>query len=461
MRFAFHMRQARSRDAGPAPYGAAMSSHANSSYQQDATELVARTARAARSAQRSVAAARRELKDAGLHAMADGLLEATEEILAANRDDVERARAEGMTEGLIDRLSLTPDRIAAIAVSLREIAGLPDPIGEVVDGQTLPNGLRVRRVRVPMGVVGMIYEARPNVTVDVAALTLKSGNAVVLRGGSAAAHTNSAIVNVLRAALVSTGLPADLVATIDSAGRAGAAALMQARGLIDVLVPRGGAGLIKAVVEQSAVPVIETGSGNCHIYADSCVDLEAAVPLIVNAKTQRVGVCNAAETLLVHHDVADRLLPTVAAALWDEGVTLHADEAAETALRGPAARAGCEALLVPATEEDWATEYGSLDLALRVVSDLEEAVAHISQWSTGHTEAILTQDIAAMNRFIGAVDSAVVMVNASTRFTDGGQLGLGAELGISTQKLHARGPMGLAALTTTQWIVEGDGHVRP
>ena len=426
MRFAFHMRQARSRDAGPAPYGAAMSSHANSSYQQDATELVARTARAARSAQRSVAAARRELKDAGLHAMADGLLEATEEILAANRDDVERARAEGMTEGLIDRLSLTPDRIAAIAVSLREIAGLPDPIGEVVD-----------------------------------ALTLKSGNAVVLRGGSAAAHTNSAIVNVLRAALVSTGLPADLVATIDSAGRAGAAALMQARGLIDVLVPRGGAGLIKAVVEQSAVPVIETGSGNCHIYADSCVDLEAAVPLIVNAKTQRVGVCNAAETLLVHHDVADRLLPTVAAALWDEGVTLHADEAAETALRGPATRAGCEALLVPATEEDWATEYGSLDLALRVVSDLEEAVAHISQWSTGHTEAILTQDIAAMNRFTGAVDSAVVMVNASTRFTDGGQLGLGAELGISTQKLHARGPMGLAALTTTQWIVEGDGHVRP
>jgi gamma-glutamyl phosphate reductase len=209
------------------------------------------------------------------------------------------------------------------------------------------------------------------------------------------------------------------------------------------------------------VPVIETGSGNCHIYADSCVDLEAAVPLIVNAKTQRVGVCNAAETLLVHHDVADRLLPTVAAALWDEGVTLHADEAAEPALRGPAARAGCEALLVPATEEDWATEYGSLDLALRVVSDLEEAVAHISQWSTGHTEAILTQDIAAMNRFTGAVDSAVVMVNASTRFTDGGQLGLGAELGISTQKLHARGPMGLAALTTTQWIVEGDGHVRP
>ena len=252
---------------------------------------------------------------------------------------------------------------------------------------------------------------------------------------------HSAIVNVLRAALVSTGLPADLVATIDSAGRAGAAALMQARGLIDVLVPRGGAGLIKAVVEQSAVPVIETGSGNCHIYADSCVDLEAAVPLIVNAKTQRVGVCNAAETLLVHHDVADRLLPTVAAArVGPKASPSTRSEAAETALRGPAARAGCEALLVPATEEDWATEYGSLDLALRVVSDLEEAVAHISQWSTGHTEAILTQDIAAMNRFTGAVDSAVVMVNASTRFTDGGQLGLGAELASPLRSFTLVGP---------------------
>ena len=427
----------------------------------DAHELVTAAARAARTAQRSLARAPRAVKDAALEAMAHSLTEHTEAILAANAADLERGRESGMKSGLLDRLALDAGRLSDIAGALREVAALPDPVGEIIDGSVMPNGLRVRRVRVPLGVVGMIYEARPNVTVDVAALTLKSGNAVVLRGGSAAAHTNSAIVNVLRAALVSTGLPADLVATIDSAGRAGAAALMQARGLIDVLVPRGGAGLIKAVVEQSAVPVIETGSGNCHIYADSCVDLEAAVPLIVNAKTQRVGVCNAAETLLVHHDVAVRLLPTVAAALWDEGVTLHADEAAETALRGPAARAGCEALLVPATEEDWATEYGSLDLALRVVSDLEEAVAHISQWSTGHTEAILTQDIAAMNRFTGAVDSAVVMVNASTRFTDGGQLGLGAELGISTQKLHARGPMGLAALTTTQWIVEGDGHVRP
>lgn len=427
----------------------------------EAADMVARAARAARAAQRSVAGARREVKDAGLRAMADHLVEAAPRILAANADDLERARAAGMRAGLVDRLALTPERIGAIADSLREIAALPDPVGEIVDGRTLPNGLRVRRVRVPLGVVGMIYEARPNVTADVAALTLKSGNAVVLRGGSAAEKTNAAIVGVLRAALSDADLPADLVATVDSAGRAGAAALMRARGLIDVLVPRGGAGLIRAVVEQSAVPVIETGSGNCHIYADASADVAAAVPIIVNAKTQRVGVCNAAETLLVHRDAAGALLPDAAAALWDRGVTLHADDAARALLAPAAAGSGHEDLLVPAAEEDWATEYGSPDLAVRVVADLEEAVAHIERWSTGHTEAILTRDVACMNRFVAAVDSAAVMVNASTRFTDGGQLGLGAELGISTQKLHARGPMGLAALTTTQWIVEGDGHVRP
>ena len=438
-----------------------MSETAAPSSQQEAADLVARTARAARAAQRSVAGARREVKDAGLCAMADHLVEAAPRILAANGADLERARAAGMRAGLVDRLALTPERIGAIADSLREIAGLPDPVGEIVDGRTLPNGLRVRRVRVPLGVVGMIYEARPNVTVDVAALTLKSGNAVVLRGGSAAQRTNATLVGILRDALESVGLPADLVTSVDAAGRAGATALMRARGLIDVLVPRGGAGLIETVVEESAVPVIETGSGNCHVYADASADLEAAVPLVVNAKTQRVGVCNAAETLLVHRDIAERLLPAVAAALWDEGVVLHVDAAAETVLRDSAGRAGRGELLVAATDEDWATEYGSLDLAVRVVADLEEAVDHISRWSTGHTEAILTRDVTAMNRFTEAVDSAVVMVNASTRFTDGGQLGLGAELGISTQKLHARGPMGPAALTTTKWIVEGAGHVRP
>ena len=429
--------------------------------QQDAVESVTRTARSARLAQRAASGVRRELKDAGLHAMADGLLAGAQTILAANSVDVERARRAGMREGLVDRLTLTVGRVAAVAASLREVAGLPDPVGQIVDGRTLPNGLKVRRVRVPVGVIGMIYEARPNVTVDVAALALKSGNAVVLRGGSAAQRTNATLVGILRDALESVGLPADLVTSVDAAGRAGATALMRARGLIDVLVPRGGAGLIETVVEESAVPVIETGSGNCHIYADASADLEAAVPLVVNAKTQRVGVCNAAKTLLVHRDIAERLLPAVAAALWDEGVVLHVDAAAETVLRDSAGRAGRGELLVAATDEDWATEYGSLDLAVRVVADLEEAVDHISRWSTGHTEAILTRDVTAMNRFTEAVDSAVVMVNASTRFTDGGQLGLGAELGISTQKLHARGPMGPAALTTTKWIVEGAGHVRP
>ncbi|MBW3069928.1 glutamate-5-semialdehyde dehydrogenase [Actinomyces sp. 594] len=427
----------------------------------DAEALVAATARAARQAQRALAGLNRERKDAALHALADALAARADLILAANARDLERARAAGMKSGLIDRLALDGDRIAAIASSLREIAALPDPVGQIVDGQTLPNGLRVRRVRVPLGVVGMIYEARPNVTVDVAALTLKSGNAVVLRGGSAAADTNAAIITVLRDALTAADLPADLVTTIDPAGRAGATALMHARGLIDVLVPRGGAGLIRAVVEESSVPVIETGSGNCHVYVDAAADLAAAVEIIVNAKTQRVGVCNAAETLLVHRSAASAYLPAAADALWERGVTLHVDAGARAYLEEQASAQGRSELLVDATEADWETEYGSLDLAVRVVDAIDDAIAHIAEYSTGHTEAILTQDVTAMNRFVVGVDSAAVMVNASTRFTDGGQLGLGAELGISTQKLHARGPMGLAALTTTKWIVEGEGHVRP
>ncbi len=421
----------------------------------DATAYVEALARRARTAQRSVAVATRDTKDAALHALADALEAATERVVAANAEDLERARAGGMRAGLVDRLALTPERVAAIASAVREVAALPDPVGELVDGQTLPNGLRVRRRRVPLGVVGMIYEARPNVTVDVAALTLKSGNAVLLRGGSAAESSNAALVDVLRSALEGVGLPADLVATIDPAGRAGATALMQARGLVDVLVPRGGAGLINAVVESSAVPVIETGSGNCHVYVDASADLDDAVSIIVNAKTQRVGVCNAAETLLVHEAVAAAFLPRAAGALWERGVTLHADDAARAVLGDKAGR------LVAATEDDWATEYGSLDLAVRVVADVDEAAAHVRRYSTGHTEAVLAQDLRVVDAFTAGVDCAVVMVNASTRFTDGGQLGLGAELGISTQKLHARGPMGLTALTTTQWIVEGDGHVRP
>jgi glutamate-5-semialdehyde dehydrogenase len=312
----------------------------------------------------------------------------------------------------------------------------------------------MRQVRVPMGVVGMIYEARPNVTVDAVGLTLKSGNAVVLRGGSAAARSNAVIVDVLRAALEARGLPADLVQSVDAWGRAGGVALMHARGLVDVLVPRGGAGLIQTVVREATVPVIETGVGNVHVYVDATADPAVALPILLNAKTQRVGVCNAAETLLVHRDAAGEFLPSALTALAEAGVTVHGDAA--TAAAAPA---GVE--VVPATDEDWATEYLSLDLAVRVVDDLDAALEHIRTWSSGHTEAIVTRDLAASERFVAEVDSAAVMVNASTRFTDGGQLGLGAEIGISTQKLHARGPMGLGELTTTKWVVHGDGHVRP
>ncbi|WP_448629089.1 glutamate-5-semialdehyde dehydrogenase [Cellulomonas soli] len=420
----------------------------------DVAAQVRAVARRAKDASRVLATATRSTKDAALHALADALVASTGQIVAANAEDLERGRAAGTSAGLLDRLALDPARIVAIADALRELAALPDPVGEVVRGSTLPNGLRLRQVRVPMGVVGMIYEARPNVTVDAAGLALKSGNAVVLRGGSAAARSNEVIVGVLADALERQGLPGDLVQSIDAWGREGAVALMHARGLVDVLVPRGGADLIQTVVRESTVPVVETGVGNCHVYVDESADLAMALPIILNAKTQRVGVCNAAETLLVHRAVADEFLPVALAALGDAGVTIHAD--------APARRLAPEEVsVVPATDDDWGTEYLSLDLAVRVVDDLDEAIEHIRTWSSGHTEAIITRDLASSERFVAEVDSAAVMVNASTRFTDGGQLGLGAEIGISTQKLHARGPMGLAELTTTKWIVHGDGHVRP
>ncbi|MBO3083939.1 glutamate-5-semialdehyde dehydrogenase [Cellulomonas fengjieae] len=422
--------------------------------QTDVTAQVRAVAERAKTASRRLATATRATKDAALHAMADALVVATPEIVAANALDLERGRAAGTSPGLLDRLELTPERIVAIAGALRELAALPDPVGEVVRGQTLPNGLRMRQVRVPMGVVGMIYEARPNVTVDAAGLALKSGNAVILRGGSAAAATNEVIVDVLSGALVAQRLPGTLVQSIDAWGREGAVALMHARGLVDVLVPRGGADLIQTVVRESTVPVVETGVGNVHVYVDETADLAVAVAILLNSKTQRVGVCNAAETLLVHEAVADEFLPVALAMLADEGVTIHGDEA--TLALAPE-EAACE----PATDDDWAREYLSLDLAVRVVDSLDDALEHIRVWSSGHTEAIVTRDLAASERFVAEVDSAAVMVNASTRFTDGGQLGLGAEIGISTQKLHARGPMGLGELTTTKWIVHGDGHVRP
>lgn len=417
---------------------------------QDAVREVAQRAK---TAARSLAAATRGTKDAALHAMASALVGATEQIVAANAVDVERERAAGMSPGLLDRLRLDATRIQAIAGALTELAALPDPVGEVVRGETLPNGLRVRQLRVPMGVVGMIYEARPNVTVDAAGLAIKSGNAVVLRGGSAAAESNRAIVAVLGHALASQDLPADLVQSIDAYGREGAQALMRARGLVDVLVPRGGAGLIRTVVESSTVPVIETGVGNCHLYVDAAVDRDQALSILLNAKTHRVAVCNALETLLVHADVAPDFLPGALAALAQHKVRIHGDAA--TAELAPA-----DVDVEPATEDDWQTEYLSLDLAIRVVPGLQEAIEHIRTYSSAHTEAICSTDARAIRRFTTELDSAAIMVNASTRFTDGAQLGLGAEIGISTQKLHARGPMGLAELTTTTWIVEGDGHIR-
>lgn len=420
----------------------------------DVESAVLEACRRAKAASRALATANRSVKDAALHAMADALVADSARIVAANAKDLERGRANDMTPGLLDRLTLTEDRIGAIAQALRDVATLPDPVGEIKRGSTLPNGLRLVQKAVPMGVVGMIYEARPNVTVDAAGLALKSGNAAVLRGGSAAASSNEVIVDVLQGALENVGLPRDAVQSIDAYGREGARVLMNARGLVDVLVPRGGRSLIQAVVRDSTVPAIETGEGNCHVYLDASAPLERSLDIVLNSKTHRVGVCNTAETLLVHRDNAAAVLPPILSALHQAGVRLHTDAAtAELAPEGVPT--------VAATEEDWANEYLSMDLAVRVVDDLNGAIAHVQRYSTGHTEAIVTNDISSADTFVAQVDTAAVMVNASTRFTDGAEFGLGAEIGISTQKLHARGPMGLGELTTTTWTVYGEGHIRP
>ena len=417
-------------------------------------DAVLAAARAAKDAQPVLARLHRADKDALLLAMAEALVDRADEIVGANARDLEAADAAGIAAGLRDRLALDPGRIAAIAQQLRDAAALPDPVGEVVRGSVLANGLELRQVRVPMGVIGMIYEARPNVTVDAAGLALKAGSAVVLRGGTAALHSNTALIAVLREVLVERGLPADLVVGIDAHGREGADVLMRARGLVDVLIPRGGAGLIRRVVENAQVPVIETGTGTTHVLVDASADLDQAEQIVLNAKTQRVGVCNALETLLVHQDVAAEALPRLGTALAEAGVRLHVDERAAALLP-----AGVEH--VPATEEDWDVEYLALELAVAVVDDLDAALAHIRAHSSGHTESILTRDLVSQQRFLAEVDSAVVMANASTRFSDGGEFGFGAEIGISTQKLHARGPMGLSEITATKWLVVGQGHVRP
>ncbi|MEU5269602.1 glutamate-5-semialdehyde dehydrogenase [Streptomyces hygroscopicus] len=408
----------------------------------------------ARAAAADLAPLPRAVKDDALLAMADALEVRTKEIVEANAADVARAREAGTSEAVIDRLTLTPERVRAIASDVRDVVALPDPVGEVVRGSTLPNGIDLRQVRVPLGVVGIIYEARPNVTVDAAALCLKSGNAVLLRGSSSASHSNAALVKVLRDAVGGAGLPADAVQLVPGESRESVRELMRARGLVDVLIPRGGASLIRTVVEESTVPVIETGTGNCHVYVDADADLDMAVEILVNSKAQRPSVCNAAETLLVHQDIAPRFLPRALDALAEAGVTVHADE------RVIALAESSKATVVPAVVEDWETEYLSYDIAAAVVDSLEAAVGHIRLWSSGHTEAIVTSSQKAARRFTQLVDSTTVAVNASTRFTDGGQFGFGAEIGISTQKLHARGPMALPELTSTKYIVTGDGHTR-
>ncbi|MGR3938025.1 glutamate-5-semialdehyde dehydrogenase [Streptomyces sp. BRA346] len=417
---------------------------------------VLQTAYRARAAAVDLAPLPRALKDDALLAMADALEVRTKEIVEANATDVERAREAGTSEAIVDRLTLTPERVRAIASDVRDVVALPDPVGEVVRGSTLPNGIDLRQVRVPLGVVGIIYEARPNVTVDAAALCLKSGNAVLLRGSSSAYHSNSALVKVLRDAVGGAGLPADTIQLVPGESRESVRELMRARGLVDVLIPRGGASLIRTVVEESTVPVIETGTGNCHVYVDAQADLDMAVDILVNSKAQRPSVCNAAETLLVHQDIAAEFLPRALEALAAAGVTVHADERVQALAEAE----GTKATVVPAAMEDWETEYLSYDIAAAVVDSLEAAVAHIGLWSSGHTEAIVTTSQAAARRFTQLVDSTTVAVNASTRFTDGSQFGFGAEIGISTQKLHARGPMGLPELTSTKYIVTGDGHTR-
>jgi glutamate-5-semialdehyde dehydrogenase len=405
---------------------------------------------AAKDASRTIGLLSDDAKREALLGIADAIEAAADDIVRANAEDLERGRANGLSTALQDRLRLDAPRVAALASAVRDIAALPDPVGRVLDERTLAGGVQLTKVSVPFGVVGSIYEARPNVTVDIAALALRSGNAVVLRGGSAAEHSNAALVRAMRGALADRGIDPEAIQTVDDFGREGARELMHARGIVDVLVPRGSAQLIETVVTESSVPVIETGAGVVHIVLDETAPLSWAQDIIVNAKTQRPSVCNAVETVLVHRAAAERLVPPVVAALQERGVTVHGDGGVQALAPG----------ITPATEDDWGAEYLSLDIAMRVVDDLDEALAHIRTYSTHHTESIITEDSANAERFLAEVDSAVVMANASTRFTDGGEFGFGAEVGISTQKLHARGPMGLAELTSTKWLARGGGQVR-
>lgn len=406
-------------------------------------------AQAAREAARPLATAARAQKDSALHAMADALAGAERAVLDANARDIAAAEAAGTAGAMIDRLRLTPERLAGMVDGLRQLAGLADPIGDVVRGWTNANGVQVRQVRVPFGVVGIIYEARPNVTADAAGICLKSGNAALLRGSSSALDSNRAIVAALRDGVASVGFPADAVQLVEG-GREITTDMMTARGLVDVLIPRGGAGLIQHVVNGSTVPVIETGTGNCHIFVDRAADEDMALSILLNAKTHRCSVCNAVETLLVHADIAPSFLPKALDALSEAGVTVH----------GTPEVVGYSDAVVPATEDEFDAEYLSMDLACAIVNDFDAAVTHIRTYSTGHSETIITESLSTAERFIAEVDAAAVLVNASSRFVDGGEFGFGAEIGISTQKLHARGPMALPEMTSTKYVVVGSGQIR-
>lgn len=416
----------------------------------DTYELVKTKAAAAKKAAAKLAVTSTAVKNKALLAMAEALLAKQEEILAANALDMERAAAKGMKSSMLDRLKLTAARIEGMADGLRQVANLPDPVGNVLDGKTLANGLTITKVRVPLGVIGIIYEARPNVTADAAGLCLKSGNAVVLKGGSEAMESNKAVAGILSEAATAAGMPEGAIQFIDTSDRQAVQDLIHLNGLVDVVIPRGGAGLIKMVVMNATVPVIETGAGVCHTYVDASADVEMAVKIAYNAKVQRPSVCNAMETLLVHKAIADKFMPAMLAKYAEAGVEIRGDEGVQS----------FDKAVVPVTEEDWATEYGDLRLSVRIVDSIEEAMEHIARFGTGHSECIVTNDYSQAQLFQRTVDAAAVYVNASTRFTDGNEFGFGAEIGISTQKLHARGPMALPELTSTKYLICGNGQVR-
>ncbi|MEN9693093.1 MAG: hypothetical protein RLZZ330_737 [Actinomycetota bacterium] len=420
----------------------------------DLKEQVIAAASASRAASVSMRSLARAQKDTALIAIADALENNCPKIEAANKLDVEAAIAKGTDSAIVDRLTLNESRIKDIANAVREVAALEDPVGSVIREFTLPNGLEIKQIRVPMGVVAMIYEARPNVTVDAAVLVLKSGSAALLRGSASAYNTNVVLTDIMREAIESVGIAEDAIVLVPGTDHESVKYVMTARGLVDVIIPRGGAGLIESVVNGSTVPVIETGIGNCHLFIDESADIDKALAIAINAKTQRVSVCNSLETILVHKNIADEFLPKLMQAFKEKDVTVHGT----SEFSAIASEVGTK--FSPVTDKDWGSEYYSLDIAAGVVDSLDEAIAHIQKWSTGHTEAIVTEEQANADKFVQAIDSAAVMVNASTRFTDGGEFGFGAEIGISTQKLHARGPMGLAEITSSKFVVKGNGQTR-